>query len=50
VEKKQLTEWKKQLADLLKEHPDIDDDFTGKVEVNFNVGGITKIYTNKEMK
>ena len=47
---KKIEAWKKKLAELLQEHDDIDENFTGKVEVNFNVGGITKIYANKEIK
>ncbi len=43
-------DWKRRLAELLREHPDIGDDFTGKVEINMNQGGITRIFANKELK
>lgn len=43
-------EWKKRLTELLKEHPDIGRDMTGKVEINMNNGGVSKIYINKELK
>ncbi len=42
--------WKKKLAELLKEHPDIDPKMTGKVEVHFNVGGVAHVFINKELK
>jgi|GEM_PF-6831758 len=45
-----IKEWKKRLVELLKEHSDIGEDMTGKIEVNMNNGGISKIYTNKELK
>jgi hypothetical protein len=44
-------DWKKRLAKLLKEHPDIDDQTTGQIEINLNRGSITKAYkvlTEKE--
>jgi hypothetical protein len=37
-------EWKKRLADLLKEHPAVDDKITGQIEVNLSEGGVTKLY------
>ena len=40
-----IKDWKKRLSDLLKEHPDIDTKFTGQVEINVSVGGVTKVYT-----
>lgn len=40
-----IKEWKKRLARLLKEHPDISDQTTGHIEINLNRGSITKIYT-----
>ncbi len=43
-------DWKRRLAELLREHPDIGNDFTGKVEINMNQGGITRIFANKELK
>lgn len=45
-----LKELKKRLAELLREHPDIGDNMTGKVEVNMNNGGVSKININKELK
>jgi hypothetical protein len=45
-----LKELKKKIAELLKEHPDIGESMTGKVEVNMNNGGVSKIYINKELK
>jgi hypothetical protein len=45
-----IKEWKKRLAEILKEHSDIGEDMTGKIEVNMNNGGVSKIYTNKELK
>jgi len=50
MDEKAFTEWKKKLAEVLKEHPDISDRITGKVEVNLNVGGITDVYINKRLK
>jgi len=40
-----IKDWKKRLADLLREHPDIGGKFTGQVEINISVGGVTKIYS-----
>lgn len=37
-------DWKKKLAELLREHPDIGSQLTGQVEVNMSLGGVTKIY------
>lgn len=48
--KKNLAEWKKRLNDILKEHPDVGNNMTGRVEVHCNVGGITKVYIYKEIK
>jgi hypothetical protein len=42
--------WKQRLADVLKEQKDIDEKFTGKIEVNMNDGGVSKVYVNKEIK
>ena len=42
--------WKSRLAEVLREHKDVDDKFTGKIEINMNDGGITKVYANKELK
>jgi len=42
--------WKTRLAELLKEHDDVGVKFTGKIEINMNDGGITKVYANKELK
>jgi hypothetical protein len=39
-----VKEWKKRLADLLKENPAIDDKLTGKIEINLSEGGVTKLY------
>ena len=39
-----LKEWKKRLAALLREHPDITDHTTGHIEVHLNRGSITKLY------
>lgn len=36
--------WRKKLATVLREHPDITEQTTGQVEVNLNRGSITKIY------
>jgi hypothetical protein len=46
----ELQSLKKELAELLKKHPTVDEKLTGKVEINFNEGGITKIYVNTELK
>jgi len=43
-------EWKRRLADILKEPPDIGGRATGMVEINVNDGGITKVYLNKKVK
>lgn len=40
-----IKEWKKRLSELLREHPDVDVKFTGQVEINVSVGGVTKVYT-----
>ena len=45
-----IKDWKRRLADLLSEHPDVGKDATGKVEVNLSEGGVTKVYINKELK
>lgn len=50
MNEKSFPEWKKKLAEILKEHPDIGDRMTGKVEINLNVGGITDVYVNKRLK
>ena len=42
--------WKKKLAEVLKEHEEIDSKTTGRVEVHLNEGGVTKIYIYKELK
>ncbi len=42
--------WKRRLAELLREHPDVGDNFTGKIEVNLNEGGVTRVFANKELK
>lgn len=39
-----MTRWKKGLAEYLKTHKDISNKATGQVEVNLNVGGVTKVY------
>ncbi|MEW6115644.1 MAG: hypothetical protein AB1553_01930 [Nitrospirota bacterium] len=39
-----IKDWKRRLAKLLKEHPDIDDQTTGRIEINLNRGSITKAY------
>jgi hypothetical protein len=49
VDKKDLT-WKRKLAALLSEHPDIGDKMTGQVTIHMNEGGISKVYSNKEVK
>ena len=43
-------DWKRRLADILKEHPDIGAKATGMIEINVNEGGITKIYLNRKVK
>lgn len=43
-------EWKKRLADLLKEHPDVDSKTTGQVTIHLAEGGVAKVYINKELK
>lgn len=45
-----IQDLKKKLAELLKEHPDIGENMTGKVEINMNNGGVSKVYINKELK
>jgi hypothetical protein len=50
MNEKDLLDWKRRLAELLREHPDCDHKLTGKIEINLNMGGITKIYVNKEIK
>jgi len=40
-----LKDWKRQLAKLLREHPGIDAEATGQIEINLNRGSITKIYS-----
>ncbi len=47
---KDFKEWKKKLAELLKEYPDIVQKFTGQIEMNMNEGGLTKIFIHKELK
>jgi hypothetical protein len=42
-------EWKRRLAEVLKEHPDIGK-ATGMLEVNLGEGGITKIYLDKKIR
>ena len=42
-------DWKRRLADILKEHPDIGR-ATGMIEINLNEGGITRIYLNRKVK
>ncbi len=42
--------WKRRLAELLREHPDVGDGFTGKIEVNMNEVGVTRVFANKELK
>jgi hypothetical protein len=43
--------WKRRIAELLSEHHDVGDNFTGKLEVNLNEGGVTRIFiVNKELK
>jgi hypothetical protein len=43
--------WKQRLSDILRESRDIGDKFTGKIEINLNDGGVSKVYiTNKELK
>jgi hypothetical protein len=43
--------WKQLLADVLRVHKDIGGKFTGKIEINLNDGGVSKVYiTNKEIK
>ena len=37
--------WKRQLATMLREHPDITSQTTGQIEINLNRGAITKIYS-----
>lgn len=39
-----IKDWKKRLAELLREHPGIASQLTGQVEVNLSLGGVTKIY------
>ena len=43
-------DWKRRLADVLKEHPDIGVRATGMIEINVNEGGITRVYLNKKVK
>lgn len=45
-----IKEWKKELSEVLKEHRDVDKEFTGRVEINFSAGGISKVYVFKELK
>ena len=45
-----IRDLKKKLAELLKEHPDIGENMTGKIEINMNNGGVSKVYINKELK
>ncbi|MEW5745290.1 MAG: hypothetical protein AB1805_07640 [Nitrospirota bacterium] len=43
--------WKKKLAEVMREHPEVGPKFTGRIEVNFNEGGVTKVYIkDKELK
>lgn len=42
-------EWKRKVAEVLKEHPDIGR-ATGMIEINMGEGGITKTYLNKKIK
>jgi len=42
-------EWKRRLAAVLKEHPDIGR-ATGLLEINLGEGGLTKIYLNRKVK
>ena len=39
-----IKDWKKRLAKLLKEHPDLSDPVTGHVEINLNRSAVTKAY------
>lgn len=43
---KELTDWKRRLAALLKER--IYAGTTGQIEVNLNIGGVTKAYVIKK--
>ena len=45
-----IKEWKKRLTELLKEHPDVNHDMAGRIEINMNAGGVTKVYIFKELK
>ncbi len=42
-------EWKRRLAEVLREHPDIGR-ATGMIEINMGEGGVTKIYLNKKIR
>jgi ubiquinone/menaquinone biosynthesis C-methylase UbiE len=42
-------EWKRKVAEVLREHPDIGR-ATGMLEINMGEGGITKAYLNKRIK
>jgi hypothetical protein len=37
-------EWKKDLMKILKEHPDVGEKMTGRVEINMNDGGVSRIF------
>jgi len=39
-----IKDWKRQLAKLLREHPAIESEATGQIEINLNRGSITKLY------
>ncbi len=39
-----IKDWKKRLAAVLAEHPSLGKEFTGQVEINMSVGGVTKLY------
>lgn len=50
MDEKKLIEWKRRVMEVLKEHPDIGGNVTGKIEINLNMGGITDLYVNKRIK
>lgn len=40
-----IKDWKKRLAKVLAEHPDLSDHMTGQIEINLNRGAVTKAYS-----
>lgn len=45
-----MDSWKKQLVEMLKKEKIIDNNYTGKLVINFNQGGLTSIKYEFELR